>query len=162
MIGEDHAVRGSLRLLAGAAWYASELAQRTGRVADAENEARLALDLTPDDVKVTLEMDTAKDQWSIAAGSYSCRFTPGTAVAAHLAAERIADKLRAIAAKQLNTLADDIEFGDGKIRSRRNPDNAIPFARVAGTAHWSPVAHPRRSRRKGLPWCRKAAASFAA
>jgi DNA-binding CsgD family transcriptional regulator len=49
---EDPAVRGSLRLRAGAAWYAAELAQRTGRVADAENEARLALDLTPDDVNL--------------------------------------------------------------------------------------------------------------
>ena len=48
------------------------------------------LGLTPDDINVVLEMDTAKDQWSIAAGTYSCRFTPGTAVAAHLAAERIA------------------------------------------------------------------------
>jgi len=41
-----------LRLQAGAAWYAAELAQRTGRIADAENEARLALDLTPDDVNL--------------------------------------------------------------------------------------------------------------
>ena len=49
---EDTTVRGSLRLLAGAAWYAAELAQRTGRIADAENEARLALDLTPDDVNL--------------------------------------------------------------------------------------------------------------
>src|SRR6202042_974774 len=49
---EDPAVRGSLRLLAGAAWYAAELAQRTGRIADAENEARLALGLTPDDVNL--------------------------------------------------------------------------------------------------------------
>jgi DNA-binding CsgD family transcriptional regulator len=49
---EDRAVRGSLRLQAGAAWYAAELAQRTGRIADAENEARLALDLTPDDVNL--------------------------------------------------------------------------------------------------------------
>ena len=49
---EDRTVSGSLRLLAGAAWYAAELAQRTGRVADAENEARLALDLTPDDVNL--------------------------------------------------------------------------------------------------------------
>ena len=49
---ENPAVRGSLRLLAGAAWYAAELAQRTGRIADAENEARLALDLTPDDVNL--------------------------------------------------------------------------------------------------------------
>ena len=39
-------------MLAGAAWYAAELAQRTGRVADAENEARLALDLTPEDVNL--------------------------------------------------------------------------------------------------------------
>lgn len=49
---EDRSVRGSLRLRAGAAWYAAELAQRTGRIADAENEARLALDLTPDDVNL--------------------------------------------------------------------------------------------------------------
>ena len=48
----DTSVRGSLRLRAGAAWYAAELAQRTGRIADAENEARLALDLTPDDVNL--------------------------------------------------------------------------------------------------------------
>ena len=91
---------------------------------------------------VTLEMDTAKDQWSIAAGTYSCRFTPGTAVAAHMAANQIRDKLGRIAAKQLNTLPDDIEFAKGKIGSKRNPDNAIPFGRVAGTAHWSPVMLP--------------------
>src|SRR6516165_10029948 len=49
------------------------------------------LGLSPQDVNVVLEMDTAKDQWSIAAGTYSCRFTPGTAVAAHLAAQRMAE-----------------------------------------------------------------------
>src|SRR5262249_22352707 len=84
------------------------------------------LGLAPDAVSVVLEMDTAKDQWSIAAGTYSCRFTPGTAVAAHIAAERIAEKLKAIAAKQLNVLPDDIEIVGGKVRSRSNPDNAIP------------------------------------
>ncbi len=100
------------------------------------------LGLLPDDINVVLEMDTAKDQWSIAAGTYSCRFTPGTAVAAHLAAERVADKLKAIAARQLNVLPDDIELVGGKIRSRSNPDNAIAFGRVAGTSHWSPVMLP--------------------
>ena len=100
------------------------------------------LGLAPEDINVVLEIDTAKDQWSIAAGTYSCRFTPGTAVAAHLAAERMADKLKAIAAKQLNILPDDIELVGGKIRSRSNPDNALPFARVAGTSHWSPVMLP--------------------
>jgi 2-furoyl-CoA dehydrogenase large subunit len=100
------------------------------------------LGLSPADVNVVLEMDTAKDQWSIAAGTYSCRFTPGTAVAAQLAAERMADKLKAIAAKQLNVLPADIELVGGRIRSRSNPDNALPFARVAGTSHWSPVMLP--------------------
>ena len=100
------------------------------------------LGLAPDDINAVLEMDTAKDQWSIAAGTYSCRFTPGTAVAAHLAAERVADKLKAIAARQLNVLPEDVELVAGKVRSRSNPDNAIPFGRVAGTAHWSPVILP--------------------
>jgi 2-furoyl-CoA dehydrogenase large subunit len=100
------------------------------------------LGLRPDDVNVVLEMDTAKDQWSIAAGTYSCRFTPGTAVAAHLAAERMADKLKGIAAKQLNVLPQDLELVSGKVRSRSNPDNALPFGRVAGTSHWSPGMLP--------------------
>jgi 2-furoyl-CoA dehydrogenase large subunit len=84
--------------------------------------------------------DTAKDFWSLAAGTYSC--PPGTAVAAHVAATRIRDKLAAIAAKQLNVLPDDVQFAGGKIRSRANPDNALPFGRVAGTAHWSPAMLP--------------------
>ena len=100
------------------------------------------LGLKVDDIKVILELDTAKDPWSIAAGTYSCRFTPGTAVAAHMAAGQIRDKLALIAAKQLNVLPDDIEFAGGKVRSRSNPDNALPFGRVAGTAHWSPAMLP--------------------
>ena len=36
------------------------------------------LGLEPADIRVVLEMDTAKDQWSIAAGTYSSRFTSAT------------------------------------------------------------------------------------
>jgi 2-furoyl-CoA dehydrogenase large subunit len=100
------------------------------------------LGIDPADVHVILEMDTAKDQWSIAAGTYSSRFTSGTAVAAHMAATQLAGKLKGIAAKQLNVMADDVELSGGKIRSRSNPDNALPFGRVAGTSHWSPVMLP--------------------
>jgi 2-furoyl-CoA dehydrogenase large subunit len=100
------------------------------------------LGLKTDDVEVVLEMDTAKDQWSIAAGTYSSRFASGTAVAAHLAAVQMRDKLKAIGAKQLNVLPDDVELVDGKVRSRSNPDNALPFGRVAGASHWSPVMLP--------------------
>src|SRR6202030_1369150 len=100
------------------------------------------LGLKADDIEVVLEIDTAKDQWSIAAGTYSSRFASGTAVAAHMAAAQMRDKLKAIAAKQLNVLAEDVELAQGKIRSRSNPDNALPFGRVAATSHWSPVMLP--------------------
>jgi 2-furoyl-CoA dehydrogenase large subunit len=101
------------------------------------------LGLRPGDINVVLEMDTAKDQWSIAAGTYSCRFTPGTAVAAHMAACRMTEKLKDIGAKELNVLTEDIELVGGKIRSRSNPDNSVAFGRVAGTSHWSPVMLPQ-------------------
>ena len=44
---EEATTRRSLRLRTAAAWFAGELALRTGRVADAENHARLGLDLAP-------------------------------------------------------------------------------------------------------------------
>lgn len=34
------------------------------------------LGLEPQDISINLELDTQKDAWSIAAGTYSCRFTP--------------------------------------------------------------------------------------
>ncbi len=52
------------------------------------------------------------------------------------------DKLKGIAAKQLNVLPEDVELAGGKIRSRSNPDNALPFGRVAATSHWSPAMLP--------------------
>ncbi|MCH8858887.1 MAG: molybdopterin-dependent oxidoreductase, partial [Proteobacteria bacterium] len=114
------------------------------------------LGLEPQDITVNLEIDTQKDQWSIASGTYSCRFSPGTAVATHIAATRIRDKLVRIAAEQLNTLPEDIEIAGGKIRSRKNPDNALSFNRVAGTAHWSPVMLPdgmEPGLRETATWC---------
>lgn len=100
------------------------------------------LGLDPDDISINLELDTQKDAWSIAAGTYSCRFSPGTAVAAQMAARQIREKVARIAARQLNTVADDIDFGQGRVFSKGNPDNSAPFARIAGTAHWSPVLMP--------------------
>ncbi len=100
------------------------------------------LGLHPDDIEVVLELDTAKDQWSIAAGTYSSRFASGTAVAAHMAAVRMGDKIKAIAAKQLNVLPGDVELAAGKARSRSNPDNALPFGRVAATSNWAPTLLP--------------------
>ena len=100
------------------------------------------LGLRPTDIRVNTEHDTHKDPWSIAAGTYSCRFSPGTAVAGQLAAKKIRDKLARIAAQNLNIPADQIEFGGGQIFDRDNPDNSLSFRRVAGGTHWSPGLLP--------------------
>ena len=101
------------------------------------------LGLRPDDVDVTLEMDTAKDQWSIAAGTYSCRFTPGTAVAAHMAAARMADKLKDIARQAAQRAARRRRA----VAAARSAAAAIPTTRCRSAA--SPA--PRTGRRSCCP-----------
>ena len=100
------------------------------------------LGLEPGDITAALDLDTHKDPWSIAAGSYSCRFAPGTANAAKIAAAKIRDKLAQIAAPLLNVPAEAIEFGGGKIFAADNPDNALKFTRVAAATHWAPATLP--------------------
>jgi 2-furoyl-CoA dehydrogenase large subunit len=100
------------------------------------------LGLKPADVRVNAEIDTAKDAWSIASGNYSSRFAPAVAGAAKLAAERLAGRLRRVAATRLNTESDDIAFADGLVLSKRNPDNKVPFSRIAALSHWSPGVLP--------------------
>ncbi|MPY69327.1 MAG: molybdopterin-dependent oxidoreductase [Alphaproteobacteria bacterium] len=100
------------------------------------------LGLRPEQIRVNTEHDTQKDPWSIAAGTYSCRFSPGTAVATQMAAKKVRDKLARIAASRLNVTADQVEFGGGRIFDRENPDNALSFARIAGGTHWSPSLLP--------------------
>ena len=90
------------------------------------------LGLDPNDIVVSLDTDTAKDGWSIAAGNYSCRFAPASASAAHQAAERVRQKMARIAASRLNVPASEIEFENGSIHAKSNPDNAIPFYRIGG------------------------------
>jgi 2-furoyl-CoA dehydrogenase large subunit len=102
-----------------------------------------AFGLKPDEIRVNVELDTQKDAWSIASGNYSSRFAGAVAGAAHLAATKIRDRLARIASQQLNVLANDIVFENGKIFARGNPDNSTSFGRVAGTSHWAPGAIPQ-------------------
>jgi len=101
-----------------------------------------AFGLKPSYIRVVTEMDTAKDAWSIASGNYSSRFAPAVGGAVQLAAEKLGGKLKRIAAGQLNVAPEEIEFAGGKIRARGNPDNALPFGRVAAASHWSPGTVP--------------------
>jgi 2-furoyl-CoA dehydrogenase large subunit len=98
------------------------------------------LGLTPADIRVNAEIDTAKDAWSIASGNYASRFAPAVAGTAKIAAERLAGRLARVAAAGLNTESDDIAFAGGFALSKRNPDNKAPFSRIAALSHWSPGA----------------------
>jgi 2-furoyl-CoA dehydrogenase large subunit len=113
-----------------------------------------ALGLRPSDIRVIAELDTAKDAWSIASGNYSSRFAAAVGGAAHLAAEKIKVKLARAAASQLNVAAHEIEFSGGRARARANPDNAIPFSRLAAASHWSPglVAEENQALRETVFW----------
>jgi 2-furoyl-CoA dehydrogenase large subunit len=96
------------------------------------------LGLKPSDVRAMTEMDTARDAWSIASGNYASRFAPAVGGAVQLAAERVRDKLARAGAAQLNVPPGEIEFADGRVRAKGNPDNALPFGRLAAASHWAP------------------------
>lgn len=98
--------------------------------------------LAPRDIRVVTEVDTARDAWSIASGNYASRFAPAVAGAAHLAATTLRDRLARIAAAQLNVAAAEIVFAGGRVAARGNPDNAVPFARLAAGGHWAPGTLP--------------------
>jgi 2-furoyl-CoA dehydrogenase large subunit len=100
------------------------------------------LGLTPADIRVVGELDTARDPWSIASGNYSSRFAPAVAGTVHLAALRLRERLARNAAGKLNVAAEEIEFVGGKVCARGNPDNAMPFTRLAASDHWSPGETP--------------------
>ncbi|MGE0338696.1 MAG: molybdopterin cofactor-binding domain-containing protein [Xanthobacteraceae bacterium] len=101
-----------------------------------------ALSIEMSEVQVVTDLDTAKDAWSIASGNYASRFAAAVAGAANLAAANLKARLARSAAAQLNATIDDIEFAGGKVFSKRNPDNALAFSRLAATSHWSPGVVP--------------------
>ncbi len=103
------------------------------------------LGLKPADIRVVTDFDSARDAWSIASGNYSSRFAAAVGGAAKLATDKIKAKLARMAAAQLNVGPDDIEFAAGKVRARGNPDNAVPFSRLAATSHWSPGLVPEEN-----------------
>ncbi len=135
-------VRVNVDALGGVSMTADVTVQGQGHATALSQIVADQLGLHPGDISVNLEIDTQKDAWSIAAGSYSCRFSPGTAVAAHLAGKQVRDKVARIAAGLLETTAEDISFAGGKVFSISKPDKSMPFGRAAGTAHWSPVLVP--------------------
>jgi 2-furoyl-CoA dehydrogenase large subunit len=100
------------------------------------------LGVKPQDIRVTADVDTAKDGWSIASGNYSSRFAPAVAGTARTAALNLRERLARLAATQLNVPPAEIVFEGGRVAALSNPDNSLPFPRLAAAGHWAPGTLP--------------------
>jgi 2-furoyl-CoA dehydrogenase large subunit len=101
------------------------------------------LGVQPLDVVVNVELDTAKDAWTVASGNYSSRFAGAVAGTVHLAAVQLRDKIAAIIAAQWQCEAGDIVFAAGQVRHSGNEKLVQPFTRMAALAHWAPGLLPQ-------------------
>ncbi len=98
--------------------------------------------LNPNDITVDVELDTRKDAWSVAEGNYSSRFAGAVAGTVHLAASKVRDKLKRIAAVQLKCDTADVVFAEGKVFAHSAPEKSLAFSRLASGPHWAPGLLP--------------------
>jgi len=94
------------------------------------------LGLTPDDVEV-VHGDTDRTPFGL--GTYGSRSTPVSGAAAVIAARKVRDRARLVAAAMLEVAADDLEWLDGKWRVRGDPEQGAGIAEIAMAAHSSLV-----------------------
>src|SRR3954451_23604682 len=114
--------------------------QGQGHRTAAAQVAADALGVDPAEIDVLADVDTSTSAWTVASGNYSSRFSGVGAGAVHKAATKVAAKLRAIAAAQLDCSADEVELRDGKAWSN---GDSVSLRRLAGAAHWNPDSLPR-------------------
>ena len=101
-----------------------------------------ALGMRPDQIRVDSVLDTGSGGWSLASGNYANRFASIVVGAITESANRIATKLRTVAADLLETAIDDVELADGRARIVGIPDSGISISRVAAATHWHPTGLP--------------------
>jgi len=99
--------------------------------------------IPPEYIRVSTELDTGRDAWSIASGNYSCRFAGAVASAALRAARMVRRRLARLAAARLDCDPARIVFEDGRIFPEGEPDRALDFRRLAGEAHWAAATMPQ-------------------
>ncbi len=87
---------------------------------------RLGMD--PEDVEV-LHSDTAISPLGL--DSYGSRSLSVGGTAVYMAADKVIDKAKLIAAHQMEANVEDLEFSDGTFRVRGQPDAEMPLAAVA-------------------------------
>lgn len=94
------------------------------------------LGVKPEEVRVLCEMDSLTIPWTITTGSYSSRFAPLGTSALVVAARRVREKLRKVAAVLLEAAEEDVEVGEGEFYVRGTPERRVPWRRAAGALHW--------------------------
>jgi aerobic carbon-monoxide dehydrogenase large subunit len=92
------------------------------------------LGLTPDDVEV-VHGDTDRTPFGL--GTYGSRSTPVSGAAAVMAARKVRDRARLVAAAMLELSPDDLEWLDGQWRVRGDPERGAGIAEIAMAAHSS-------------------------
>jgi carbon-monoxide dehydrogenase large subunit len=102
-----------------------------GHVTSWSQIAADALGVTPDDVEV-LHGDTATSPHGL--DTYGSRSLPVGGVAVHLAAQKVADKARKIAAHMIEASEDDLEFEGGRFSVTGSPDQNVTIQDVAAAA----------------------------
>ncbi len=90
------------------------------------------LGLSPDDVEV-VHGDTDRTPFGL--GTYGSRSTPVSGAAAVVAARKVRERARLVAAAMFEASPDDLEWLDGKWRVRGDPDLALGLAEIARAAH---------------------------
>ena len=86
------------------------------------------LGVGPDDVEV-LHSDTAISPLGL--DTYGSRSLSVGGTAVYMAAEKVIDKARLIAAHQMEANVEDLEFADGTFRVKGQPDAEMPLAAIA-------------------------------
>jgi aerobic carbon-monoxide dehydrogenase large subunit len=90
------------------------------------------LGLSPDDVEV-VHGDTDRTPFGL--GTYGSRSTPVSGAAAVVAARKVRERARVVAAAMLEVDPGDLEWLDGKWRVRGDPEQGCGIAEIAMAAH---------------------------
>jgi 2-furoyl-CoA dehydrogenase large subunit len=116
--------------------------QGQGHATVAAQVAADVLGVTPADIRVVTEVDTAASPWTVSSGAYSSRFSGVGAGAVLRAAERVAAKLRVLAAAQLHCEPEDVVLADARAAVARETETSVSLRRLVGAAHWNPDGLP--------------------
>jgi carbon-monoxide dehydrogenase large subunit len=92
------------------------------------------LGLSPDDVEV-VHGDTDRTPFGL--GTYGSRSTPVSGAAAAVAARKVRERARIVAAAMMEVAPGDLEWAGGKWRVRGDPEQARGIAEIAMAAHSS-------------------------